>query len=123
MTKPNSGKSAINKPMKQNKTIRTKFVEDFGEEFALKLEVAAEQHSNGINSKDKGSDPFKWVLLICIGSQCFEVEEYRIFHELPQKPSFTTLKRWIRKNANLKTHNGDCDYLALISGAYTPFIK
>ena len=58
-----------------------------------------------------------------ISSKVEDVEEYRIFHELPQKPSFTTLKRWIRKNANLKTHNGDCDYLALISGAYTPFIK
>jgi len=98
----------------KNKSIREKFVNEFGEEFARKLEVCADTHSNGINSANKGSDPFKWVLLICIGYQCFEKKGYRIYHGLPLKPSFTTLKKWIRENADLGTHNGDCDYLALV---------
>lgn len=104
------------------KTIRTKFVEDFGEDLAIKLESAAEKHSNEINNKDKGDDPFKWVLLICIGYQCFEIDSYRKYHDI-KEASFEQLKKWIRNNADLGSHKGDCDYLALFVGRYKPFIK
>jgi hypothetical protein len=105
------------------KSIREKFVNDFGEEFASKLECAADCHANGINSENKGSDPFKWVLLICIGYQCFEIKEYREYHGLPNIPTYATLKKWIRNNADLGTHDGDCDNLSLVAGVYTPFVK
>lgn len=103
--------------------IRKKFVKRFGEKLAVKLEEATEFHGNGINDKNKGSDPFKWVLLICIGYQCFEVMAYRKYHKINGMASFRTLKKWIRTNADLGSHDGDCDYLALFAGAYKPFIK
>lgn len=104
------------------KTIRTKFEKEFGKELANSLESAAIQHANGINSDNRGSDPFKWVLLICIGYQCFEIKRYRESHGI-KGASFTKLKKWIRDNADLGSHDGDCDYLALMVGAYSPFIK
>lgn len=104
------------------KTIRKQFVKDFGELMAVTLEIAAESHINEVHN-DKGSDPFKWVLLICIGYQCFEKPAYRKWHKIPTKPSFTTLKKWIRENADLGSHDGSCDYLSLFCGAYKPFIK
>ncbi len=105
------------------KSIRDKFVKEFGEELAEKLEAAAECHRNGVNDGNKGSDPFKWVLLICIGYQCFEESRFRKFHGIPKKPSYAVLKRWIRDNAELGTHDGDYDYLSLFCGAYNYYVK
>ncbi len=103
------------------RTIRTKFVKDFNEDLAEKLEAAAEKHSNGVNNKNKGSDPFKWVLLICIGYQCFEVKSYRKHHDITEA-SFTKISNWIKKNGKLDTHDGDCDYLSLFCGKYEKYM-
>mgnify|MGYP001612345217 CR=1 FL=1 len=101
-------------------SIRAKFVRDFDEATAAKIEAAAIEHSNGINSARKGDDPFKWALLVAIGYQCMEKPNYREHHGI--KPSWAHLKAWIKKNARLDIHNGDCDYLALMAGAYNEFM-
>ena len=101
-------------------SIRPLFVNLFGEDQAFAIEKAAEEHDNEVHTK-RGSDPFKWALLICIGYQCIEVERFRKGHGI--KASYMELKEWIREVADLGSHNGDCDYLALASGKYNQYIK
>jgi hypothetical protein len=92
----------------------------FGEDTAAKIEAAASEHSNGVNSKKKGDDPFKWALLICIGYECMEKPTYRNSHGI--KPAWSKLKAWIKKNGELHSHNGDCDYLSMMCGTYNEFM-
>lgn len=100
---------------------RKKFVKRFSEKEAKRFEKAAEGHSNGVNSRNKGSDPFKWVLLICIGYQCFEKESYRKHHGI--KAKLEHINQFIIEDAELGTHNGDCDYLSLVAGVYNKYTK
>lgn len=99
--------------------IRAKFVEAFGEEEAKAIETAAQSHFNGINNENIGSDAFRHALTIVIGFQC--VEKYYDEHHIAVP--FVVFKEWVRENANLASHDGSCDYLALMAGAYSPFIK
>lgn len=107
--------------MTDKQTIRNIFVKDFGEEEAQAFEQAAIEHSNEFNSKNKGSDSFKWVLTIVIGYDCFLKKEYRKYHNIttPTKK----IKKWIKDNADLGTHDGDFDTLALFSGTYNEYVK
>jgi hypothetical protein len=99
---------------------REKFVEQFGAEQAVKLEVAAESHSNGVNSGRRGSDPFKWVLLICIGYDCAKKQGFREYHGITIP--WEELKQWIKDRADLGSHDGDSDYLSLFAGTYNEFM-
>lgn len=63
-------------------TIRTAFEKRFGVADAEAIWQAALRHANGINDGNKGDDPFKWAILICIGYQCMEVPGYRDEHEI-----------------------------------------
>lgn len=101
-------------------SIREKFVKDFGEEQTRNIEKAAICHSNGINNKNKGSDHFKWCLLICIGYQCMEKESFRNYHQI--SISWKVLKQWIKDNGDLRNHDGDCDYISLFAGVYNEFV-
>jgi hypothetical protein len=103
------------------RTIRTKFEKDFSKELANLIMVAARSHGNGINNKNLGSDPFKWALLICIGYECLSKPSYRKYHGI--KCSWKEIKKWIKENAKLHTHDGDCDFLALFCGKYNEFVK
>ena len=100
-------------------SIRKKFVKDFGKGQAKTLENAAETHNTHVHNR-KGSDPFKWVLLICIGYECFEKDAFRKYHKITIP--FEKLKSWIKNNGQLGTHDGDCDYLSLIAGEYNEYI-
>ena len=53
--------------------IRDSFVAAFGEEQAVAIERAAEEHKNGVHD-NRGSDSFKWAIAICIGYECMEVD-------------------------------------------------
>jgi hypothetical protein len=98
--------------------IRNKFVEAFGEEEAERIEAAADSHANESNSQRVGSDPFKWALLICIGYNC--LDKFATYHGI--KTPWQTLKPWIIKNAELSSHNGDFDHLAMLAGTYDEFL-
>lgn len=100
---------------------RDRFVEQFGEDEALKLEAAANEHRDGANDKNRGSDPFKWVLLICIGYDCMAVPSFRKHHNITT--SWKELRQWIINNAELGSHDGDYDGLSALSGAYNEFVK
>ena len=102
------------------KSIRVAFVERFGEEAAALIEAAASEHANGSNSGNKGSDPFKWALCICIGYQCCEVDGYRAHHGITV--SWAEIDQWIKDNARLDLHDGDVDYLAALAGAYKKYM-
>lgn len=106
---------------KERTKIEEKFVKDWGEELAQKVWECAYSHANGINDANKGSDPFKWALLIVIGYQCFEIEDYRKYHGVPDL-DWEKMKKWIRDNAELETHDGDCDYLSLWAGRYNYYV-
>lgn len=97
-------------------SIRDAFVARFGEDAACAIEDAAVEHRNGVNDCNLGSDPFKWALLICIGYDCISREEYRAYHGITV--GWLELCEWITAEADLGSHDGDCDYLALLSGAY-----
>jgi hypothetical protein len=104
-----------------NNEIREKFVKDWGEELANKIEEAANYHRNGINDQNIG-DPFKWALLICIGYRCLENKEYRKFHGIPNL-NWKKLKKWIKENAELGSYRGDLDYISLFLGVYNYYLK
>lgn len=100
-------------------TIRDKFVEKFSEEEACKIEEAANSHFNGVNDQNKGTDPFKWVLLMGIGYQCMEVKSFREWHTIITP--WDELKQWIKDEADLGTHDGDYDFLSLLAGVYDEY--
>jgi len=102
-------------------SVRDRFVKRFGEEEAKRFEFAAEEHANDINSKNKGKDPFKWALLICIGYQCFEKEVYRKYHRITAK--LKEINQFIIEDADLGTHDGDFDYLSLFAGVYNKYVS
>ena len=101
-------------------SIRPLFVKEFGEDQAFAIEKAAEEHDNEVHPK-RGKDPFKWALLICIGYECLEKEKYREHHGI--NVPFTELKEWIKEVADLRSHEGDVDYLSLFCGKYSEFIR
>lgn len=101
------------------KSIREEFVKEFGEKCALAIESAAQEHADGINSKNKGSDEFRWAILICIGYQCAEKKEYRSYHGIA--PSWRRIKSWVKRSAHLEQHIGDLDYGALMTGIYNEY--
>ena len=99
--------------------VKASFVARFGEAEARRLEVAAEKHNNDVHN-NKGTDPFKWVLLICIGYECFTKDRYREYHGI-LTPS-DDIKRWARDHAELDSHDGDCDYLSIFCGTYAEYV-
>ena len=101
-------------------TTRKSFVETFGEDQAYVIEAAAHSHMNSVHD-NKGSDPFRWAICICIGHQCFEEENYREHHNITAPAE--AIKAWIVENGDLANHDGDVDFLALFAGAYDPYIK
>ena len=103
--------------------IRDSFVKQFGEANAQAMENAAHGHENGVNSDNKGADPFRWAILICIGYQCFEIDSYRDHHRFTAEASFPDIKRWIIEEADIGAHKGDCDYLSLVLGKYNDYLK
>ena len=101
-------------------SVRDHFVSAFGEDLAQKIEASANYHANDVNSKNRGSDPFKWALLICIGYECCSKKQFRQYHGI--LTPWEDIRGWIKEHGDLATHNGDCDYLALLSGAYNEFM-
>ena len=104
-----------------NSKIREKFVKDWGEELAKKIEEAANCHRNGINDQNIG-EPFQWALLICIGYECLSNKKYREFHNIPDI-NWRKLKKWIRDNAELESYKGDLDWVSFICGKYNYYIS
>jgi len=110
--------------MKKVKSIKEKFIKKFGVELANKIEEAADTHSNDLffNMENKGSDPFKWALIVCISNQCLEEDEFRKFHNIPLKPSWDEIKNWLKKHGELGDYDGDIDFLSLFCGVYNEFV-
>jgi len=102
------------------RTIRNKFVKDFNEELAQGIEKAAHSHGNGVNNKRLGRDPFKWALLICIGYECLSMPSYKKYHGI--KCNWRKVKKWIKENGKLHTHDGDFDYLSAFCGGYNEYL-
>ena len=100
-------------------SVRESFVKHFGEEQAKLLECAANEHDSDVHSK-RGSDPFKWAILICIGYQCISKIRYRKHHGI--KITEKAFKKWCLQYGELASHDGDCDYLALFCGVYQKYI-
>lgn len=101
-------------------SIREAFVAKFGEDQAAAIEAAANEHANGVNDQNKGTDPFKWALLIAIGYQCAEKASYREYHGIAAP--WDEVKQWMKDHADLASHDGDCDYLSLLAGSYNEYM-
>ena len=98
-------------------SIRAAFVDRFGEDNATAIEAAANEHKNGVHDSP-GSDPFKWALLIAIGYEC--VTRYADYHHVTADQD--ELREWCLEHADLASHDGDCDFLAMIVGAYAGWV-
>lgn len=101
-------------------TCRTSFVEHFGEDQALSLEAAANEHENGLHP-DKGSDPFQWVLMLVISYECASRETFAKHHGITAP--WCEVDAWIKAQANMASYDGDVDMIAALTGAYTPYVK
>lgn len=104
----------------QKQSVLVSFVKYFGEDQAKAVEAAAEEHANGPNNTKRGSDPFRWAITIAIGYQCMEKDGYRKHHGIT--PKWDKLKAWIKRYGNLAEHDGDMDYLALLTGVYNEYV-
>lgn len=107
-------------------SLRDQFVAEFGEPAAVALEKACDGHMAEAGSlhanDDRGSEPFRYVLLACIGYQCLVIERFRQHHDI--RPSKESLQSWIVENAKLEEHVGDLpDYLAMVVGAFNPWLS
>jgi hypothetical protein len=109
-------------------TIRTSFVEHFGEENATKIEEAALMHMAegplpvpSVHAKDDwGPDPFRYLFLTCIARDC--LTRWREWHGI--KVEYEDLLAWSLEHADLHAHEGDLpDYMAALAGAYNPWIN
>lgn len=100
---------------------RDSFVSRFGEDQAARIEACAEEHSNGINSENKGADPFKWACLIAIGYSCVSDARFAEYHGITVPND--EFRAWCLSDGDLGSHDGDCDYVALLAGAYDSYIK
>ena len=97
---------------------RDSFVEHFGEEEAQNVEAAALLHEDTLFD-ERGSDPFRWAICICIGFQCMELDKYRSHHGITTP--WKTLKQWIKEHGDLQNHDGDVDTLAHGAGMYEEY--
>lgn len=96
-------------------SLRDRFVALFGEANALAIETAAQSHANATNSENKGSDEFRWALLITIGHEC--ISKYAEYHGITAP--WEKVKPWLLAEADeLNAHEGDVDYLCLLVGGY-----
>ena len=100
-------------------TVRDSFVRAFGDEQATAVEEAAARHDNAVHPT-RGSDPFKWAVAIAIGYQCMEKDAYRSYHGITAP--WPALQQWIRESCDLKSHDGDIDYLGLFAGVYNEYM-
>ena len=99
---------------------RDSFVQHFGEEDARNIELAAAEHKNGIHD-EKGSDPFRWAITICIGFQCAELDSYREYHGITAP--WMEIQQWIKDHGDLSIHDGDVDYIMLALGGYNEYVQ
>ena len=101
-------------------SIRESFVEHFGEDQAVAIERAAKEHGTEIGATDRGSDPFKWAICICIGFECMSAEGYREYHGITAP--WDKIDGWIKLHANLAEHDGDIDCLGALAGCYDAYM-
>jgi hypothetical protein len=99
-------------------SVRASFVERFGEANACALEAAAIEHKNGVHD-EPGSDPFKWALCIAIGYEC--MGRFANYHGITC--SEAEVQEWGRAHADLRTHDGDVDYIAVMAGSYDGWVS
>lgn len=101
-------------------TIRDNFVARFGEEQAAAIEQAADMHKDWRSGNEKGSDPFRFAVVICIGFECMSKDSYREYHGITAP--WADLHQWIKDHGDLAHHDGDCDYLTLFAGGYSEYM-
>lgn len=101
--------------------IRRLFVKKFGEAQAKAVEAAAESHANGVNSKNRGGDEFKWALIICLGFECLSRDAFREYHGI--ESSWEELDSWIIAFGDLGSHTGDVNYLSMLTGEYDKYLE
>lgn len=96
------------------------FVARFGEDEAQRIVDAASKHENGLHGK-RGSDGFRWALLICIGYECMSKDSYRKDHGITTP--WDDLNEWMLARPEwFSEHDGDVDFLSLACGVYQPYV-
>lgn len=98
-------------------SVRASFVERFGESDAAAIEAAANEHDNDVHP-NRGSDPFKWAVCICIGYEC--MTRFREHHGIAATEQ--AIREWALEFGQLASHDGDVDYLAAFAGKYNEWI-
>lgn len=101
-------------------TVRNSFVANFGEENALAFEAAAEAHDNGLHP-NRGSDPFKWVLMLVLSYECASKPLFAFHHGITAE--WELVDAWIEAKAEMGEYDGDVDFLAFLTGTYNSYTE
>ena len=101
-------------------SVRQSYVEHFGEEQASAIERAAEEHKNQVSGTERGSDQFKWAILMAIGFECPTRKEFREYHGITVPVA--EFKAWCKEHGQLDTHEGCPDYISLFCGTYNEYM-
>jgi len=101
------------------------FAEKFGEDNAKVVLLAAHSHRDGTPYTNYGGDTlddeFRWAILAVIGYEC--ISRFSKNHGFTCNPD--EVDGWLRMPEQrewLRAHKGDADYLALLCGAYNPYL-
>ncbi len=102
--------------------IREAFVERFGEDQALLIEIAASEHCASLPHSEPGheSDRFQNALLICIGHECWTHPDYAKHHGFKEPGS---IDAWVIEHGDLANYKGEPpDYTSFYLGRYNKYV-
>lgn len=89
--------------------LRDQFVADFGVLFAGSIEAAIERHVPELKVQlERGSDPFRFVLVWAVGLECLSRPEFRAEHGITVP--WAVLRDWIRDADLLAGYDGTFDF-------------
>jgi hypothetical protein len=118
-------------------TTRDKYASRFGEAEAVAIEAAAAEHARpdeivdmldvlgslavsdtapGDYKSNRGSDPFKWALMMTISYECVSKESYREHHGI--EAPWADIREWIIAEADMRSFDGVWDPMAKANGMF-----
>ena len=101
-------------------TARERFIERFGQDQAVAIEAAANEHRfTLLEGTDHGQDSFRDALVICIGHEC--MTRFADYHGIDVDQE--QVREWVLEQGDwFGDHDGPIDYLAMFAGWYDDWL-